>query len=133
MPPPNSPLQILRSADLRPTRQRLSLAKMLFDECDQHVTADSLYNKALSNGVSVSLATVYNTLNQFTKKGLLRHIIVDSNSSYFDTNTSHHHHFFFEETGQLKDIPSNVIKIHGIPSLPDGATIDSIDIIIRVR
>ncbi|MBL95981.1 MAG: transcriptional repressor [Magnetovibrio sp.] len=133
MLPPKSPLQILRSADLRPTRQRLSLAKMLFVECDQHVTADWLYNKALSNGVSVSLATVYNTLNQFTKKGLLRHIIVDSNSSYFDTNTNHHHHFFFEGTGQLKDIPSDVIKIHGIPLLPDGATIDRIDIIIRVR
>ena len=124
----------LRSVGLRPTKQRLKICKILFDRKNTfHFTISDL-QKIIKTKIEekVSLATIYNTLNQFTKKGLLRHIIVDSSCNYFDTNTSHHHHFFFEKNGQLKDIPADVIRVSGIPPLPKGAAIDRIDIIIRV-
>ena len=87
-------LDRLTAAGLRPTRQRLALARLLFDSGDRHVTAEQLHQQAVGNGVKVSLATVYNTLNQFTASGLLREVAVDSRRSYFDTNTELHHHFF---------------------------------------
>ncbi len=95
----------LRAAGLRPTRQRLALARLLFDGADRHVTAEQLHSEARANNVPVSLATIYNTLNQFTEAGILREVVVDALSSYFDTNVSHHHHFFCEEDRNLVDIP----------------------------
>ena len=84
----------LRAANLRPTRQRIALAKLLFGGCDRHVTAESLHTEAIGALIKVSLATVYNTLHQFTNAGLLREIVVNCNRCYFDTNVSEHHHFF---------------------------------------
>ena len=89
----------LRRAGLRPTRQRLSLGWLLFGRGDRHLTAEMLYDEAMRAKVPVSLATVYNTLHQFTEAGLLRQLAVDGSKAYFDTNPSEHHHFFLEEEG----------------------------------
>lgn len=125
-------LDILRAADLRPTRQRLALARLLFEKEDRHVTAESLHEEAIAANIPVSLATVYNTLHQFTAAGLLREITVDATRSYFDTNTSEHHHFFFERSGHLEDIPSDRIAVSDLPTPPHGTRITRVDVIVRV-
>lgn len=126
-------LEKLRLAGLRPTRQRLALARLMFEsEVPRHVTAELLHSEAMASSVPVSLATVYNTLHQFTEGGLLREVIVDSGRSYFDTNTTEHHHFFFEETGMLVDIPASDVLIGQLPDIPDGAMVRSMDLIIRL-
>src|SRR5262245_7982586 len=84
----------LRKAGLRPTRQRLALAQLLFGRGDRHVTAEGLHEEAVGAGMPVSLATVYNTMHQFTAAGLLREVTVDGTRTYFDTNTGDHHHFY---------------------------------------
>ncbi len=122
----------IRSAGLRPTRQRLALAKLLFDNGNRHVTAEILHNESLNNGISVSLATVYNTLNQFTDAGLLREIIVDGDRSYFDTNVSQHHHFYHTESGDLEDIDVEEVVMKQLPDAPEGMAIDRVDVVVRV-
>jgi Fur family iron response transcriptional regulator len=124
-------LELLRSAKLRPTRQRLALARLLFEKGDRHVTAEQLHDEALTAAVPVSLATVYNTLHQFVDTGLLRAVVVDPARSYFDTNIADHHHFFFEETGKLMDIAGDRIEVTNLPVPPEGA-IRRVDVIIRV-
>ena len=126
-------LDRLRDAGLRPTRQRLALAKLLFDECDRHITAEQLHSEALAGNIRVSLATVYNTLHQFTSAGLLREIVVDAGRSYFDTNTTRHHHFFDENSGELSDVPHGQLEVTGIPTAPEGSEIESIDVVVRIR
>ncbi len=126
-------IEKLRDAHLRPTRQRLALARLLFDGGDRHVTAESLHTEALSRNVKVSLATVYNTLHQFTRSGFLREVMVDSARSYFDTNTTHHQHFFCEEDRFLIDIPGEELKVVKLPQPPPGTTVTEVDIVIRVR
>src|SRR5450755_3993700 len=123
----------LRSAGLRPTRQRIELVGLLFGGCDRHMTAESLHAEAARAGVQVSLATVYNTLHQFTAAGLLRQVVVDAARGYFDTNTGDHQHFFLEDEGTLIDIPGEAIKVAGIPSAPPGMTVDRVDVVIRVK
>jgi len=123
----------LREANLRPTRQRIALAKILFEGDNRHITAETLHQEALSLNIRVSLATVYNTLNQFTVAGLLREIGVDTQRCYFDTNTSDHHHFFFEKTNCLEDIKSEEMVLASIPKIPDGTAIKRIDIVIRLK
>ena len=125
-------LDRLAAAGLRPTRQRLALARLLFDSGDRHVTAEQLHQQAVSDNVKVSLATVYNTLNQFTSSGLLREVAVDARRSYFDTNTESHHHFFNQDTAQLTDIPGDAVAVSSLPDAPDGTVIDGVDVIIRV-
>lgn len=125
-------LDLLRAADLRPTRQRLALAKLLFEKGDRHITAEGLHEEALRANVSVSLATVYNTLHQFTAVGLLREIMVDGTRSYFDTNTQEHHHFFFEGSGRLQDIPAERVVVSELPPPPDGTAVCRVDVIVRV-
>lgn len=125
-------LDRLRSAGLRPTRQRLALAKLLFDNGDRHISAEQLHTEALSNNIRVSLATVYNTLHQFTEVGLLREIVVDAGRSYFDTNTSDHHHFFFEGSGKLEDIPGDMVMVTKVPQAPTGTSIRRVDVIVRL-
>ncbi|MEO5337415.1 MAG: transcriptional repressor [Magnetospirillum sp. WYHS-4] len=126
-------LDRLRTAGLRPTRQRLALARILFD-CDhgRHVTAEILHADALNQNIRVSLATVYNTLHQFTEAGLLKEIVVDASRSYFDTGIHPHHHFFYEATGQLEDIMPEQIQIAKLPQAPDGMAIRSIELVIRL-
>lgn len=125
-------VQRLRTAGLRPTRQRLSLAKLLFDGGDRHLTAEQLHDLAREARIPVSLATVYNTLHQFTEAGLLREVVIEAGRSYFDTNVSDHHHFFFEESGQLQDIPGDQIVLPQLPAAPAGTHVARIDVIVRV-
>jgi Fur family iron response transcriptional regulator len=122
----------IRSSGLRPTRQRMALAKLLFGDEDRHVTAEILHLQAQSERVKVSLATVYNTLHQFTAAGLLREISVDGSRSYFDTNTGHHHHFYYEKDGKLRDIPDDVISIDKLPTAPEGTKIKSVDVVVTI-
>ena len=123
----------LRAVGLRPTRQRLALARLLFDNEDRHITAEQLHGEALGADIRVSLATVYNTLHQFTEAGLLREVVVESGRSYFDTNTADHHHFFCEATSKLQDIPGQDVVVSGFPLPPLGTEICRVDVIIRVR
>ena len=122
----------LREAGLRPTRQRVALAELLFRQGDRHLTAETLHEEAQRNAVPVSLATVYNTLHQFTAAGLLREIVVDSQRSYFDTNTSDHHHFFFENSGRLADIPADRIVLARLPDPPKGTRVKRVDVVVRL-
>ena len=126
-------IEKLREANLRPTRQRIALAELMFADGDRHVSAEILHNEALKARVSVSLATVYNTLHQFTEAGLLREIAVDAGRSYFDTNTGDHHHFYFEDDGHLEDISSDDVIVSKLPSAPEGSRISRVDVIIRVN
>ena len=126
-------LEQLRSAGLRLTRQRLALAKLLFGRMDRHVTAEMLHGEAQEARVPVSLATVYNTLHQFTDAGLLKEIMVDSGRSYFDTNTSHHHHFYCETSGELSDIDGEDVTIDLSLEPPLGKEVSGIDVIVRVK
>jgi Fur family transcriptional regulator, iron response regulator len=126
-------LKRLRAAGLRPTRQRLSLARLLLEGGDRHVTAEQLHGEALAAGIRVSLATIYNTLHQFTEVGLLREAVVEPGRSYFDTNIDDHHHFFCEATGELQDIPGHHLMVSGLPAPPAGTAIRRVDIIIRVH
>jgi len=123
----------LRQAGLRPTRQRVELDCLLFRDNDRHVTAESLHDEVSKAGVKVSLATVYNTLHQFTQAGLLRQVIVDAARSYFDTNTGDHQHFFLENEGLLIDIPGETIAVAGVPAPPPGLAVDRVDVVVRVR
>lgn len=123
----------LRGAGLRPTRQRLELAGLLFRDGDRHLTAENLHDDALKAGIKVSLATVYNTLHQFTAAGLLRQVMVDAARSYFDTNIGDHQHFYAEEDGMLIDIPGETIEVAGVPVPPKGTSIDRVDVVIRLR
>lgn len=125
-------LALLRRANLRPTRQRLALARLLFDGGQRHVTAERLHEEATSAGIGLSLATVYNTLHQFTTAGLLREIVVDPSRSYFDTNTCDHHHFFHEASGLLEDIPQGSIVVSNVPPPPKGTSVQRIDVVVRL-
>jgi Fur family iron response transcriptional regulator len=126
-------LQRLKAAGLRPTRQRLALTRILFENGHRHVTAETLHAEAKTAGVDVSLATIYNTLHQFTTVGLLREVVIDTGKAYFDTNTDDHHHFFFEDSGRLADIPGNEVAIANLPIAPDGMEVARVDVVIRLR
>jgi Fur family transcriptional regulator, iron response regulator len=130
---PATALHRLRAARLRPTRQRLALAQLLLGNGNRHITAEQLHGEALAADIKVSLATVYNTLHQFTEAGLLREVVVEPGRSYFDTNTDDHHHFFCEATGKLQDIPGEELAVNGLPLPPAGTEIRRVDVIIRVR
>jgi Fur family iron response transcriptional regulator len=132
-PPLSNALDRLRAVGLRPTRQRLALARLLLENGDRHITAEQLHGEAAGAAIRVSLATIYNTLHQFTEAGLLREVVVEPGRSYFDTNTDDHHHFFCEATGKLQDIPGRDVVISGYPLPPGGTEICRVDVIIRVR
>jgi len=125
-------LDRLQHAGLRPTRQRMALARLLFDQTDRHITAEQLHGEAMEADIRVSLATVYNTLHQFTTAGLLREVVVEAGRSYFDTNVSDHHHFFHEGSGNLEDIPGDAVAITGLPQAPSGTKVSRVDVIIRL-
>jgi Fur family iron response transcriptional regulator len=126
-------IQRLRGAGLRPTRQRVELANLLFKGQDRHVTAEGLHEEISALGLRISLATVYNTLHQFTHAGLLRQVVVDAARGYFDTNTGDHQHFFLEDEGALIDIPGEEIRVAGIPNPPPGMAVDRVDVVVRVK
>jgi len=131
--PVNSLKAKLRKSGLRPTRQRVSLGWLLFGKGDRHVTAELLYEEAVRARVPVSVATVYNTLHQFTEAGLLREVAIDGSKTYFDTNVSHHHHFFIEGENGLVDIPNDLIAVGALPEAPEGMEIDRVDVIVRLK
>lgn len=123
----------LRQANLRPTRQRVALGWLLFGKGDRHVTAEILFEEARIAKVPVSLATIYNTLHQFTSAGLLNEIAIDGPRTYFDTNPTPHHHFLIEETNALIDIPDGHITLAQLPSAPSGCEITRVDVVVRIR
>ena len=124
---------MLRHVGLRPTRQRMALGWILFSKGDRHLTAEMLYEEATRAKVPVSLATIYNTLHQFTDVGLLRQVAVDGSKSYFDTNATDHHHFFVEGEDSLVDIPDNDVLVDKLPPAPEGYDIARIDVVVRLK
>jgi Fur family iron response transcriptional regulator len=125
--------EMLRQVGLRPTRQRMALGWILFGKGDRHLTAEMLYEEASKAKVPVSLATVYNTLHQFTEVGLLRQVAVDGSKTYFDTNNTQHHHFFVEGENALLDIPDSAVIVGESPVPPEGYEIARIDVVVRLR
>jgi Fur family iron response transcriptional regulator len=123
----------VRDAGLRPTRQRVALAGLLFAQGDRHLSAEELHEEALAAGVPVSLATVYNCLHQFTEAGLLRILSVEGARTYFDTNTSDHHHFFVEGENRVYDIAEGPVQVLNLPEPPEGMEIANVDVVVRLR
>ena len=124
---------MLRQVGLRPTRQRMALGWLLFGKGDRHLTAEMLYEEATRAKVPVSLATIYNTLHQFTEVGLLRQLAVDGSKAYFDTNTTTHHHFFIEGRDELVDISAADVVVGKTPAAPEGFEIARVDVVVRLR
>jgi len=124
--------QLLRDAGLRPTRHRLALARMLLLGAHRHVTAEGLYDEATAANLRLSLATVYNTLNQFTDAGLLRRIAADGIKSFFDTNTSVHPHFYLEGEDILVDVAGG-LAFTQVPAPLPGHEITRLDVIVHLR
>jgi Fur family transcriptional regulator, iron response regulator len=123
----------LRAVGLRPTRQRVALGWLLFARGDRHLTAETLFEEAQRARVPVSLATIYNTLNQFSHVGLLRQIAMDGTKSYFDTNVTDHHHFFIEGEDGLVDIPGHDLSVSNLPQPPEGMEIARVEVVVRLR
>ncbi|WP_182084488.1 iron response transcriptional regulator IrrA [Aureimonas sp. ME7] len=123
----------LRASGLRPTRQRVALCNLIFGAGDRHLSAEELHEEAHKAGEPVSLATVYNTLHQFTDAGLVRPISGEGQRTYFDTNTSDHHHFFVESDNTMIDIPDGTITVDNLPEPPEGMEIVNIDVVVRLR
>jgi Fur family iron response transcriptional regulator len=123
----------LRKMGLRSTRQRLALDFMLFGKGDRHVTAEMLYEEAVKAKMPASLATIYNTLHQFTDVGLLRQVAVDGSKTYFDTNVSQHHHFFIESENNLIDIPHSEVVVGRTPTPPEGYEVVRVDVVVRLQ
>ncbi len=125
--------QRLRRVGLRPTRQRVSLGWLLFAKGDRHVSAEMLFEEAMKARVPVSLATVYNTLHQFTEAGLLRELAIDGAKTYFDTDNSEHHHFVVDGENTVIDIPASAIDVAELPLPPAGYEIARVDVVVRLR
>lgn len=125
--------RVLRRVRMRPTRQRLALCRLLYGRGNRHVTAELLHGEAQTENLSVSLATIYNTLHQLTAAGLLRQVIVDGTKIYFDTNTSDHPHYFLQDDGALSDVPGGRVAVTGLPEPPPGTEIERIDVVVRLR
>ncbi|MEP9379542.1 iron response transcriptional regulator IrrA [Aquabacter sp. CN5-332] len=125
--------EMLREVGLRPTRQRLALGWLLFAKGDRHVTAEMLHEEAIRARFPVSLATVYNTLHQFTEVSLLREVAVDGSKTYFDTNASDHYHFYVEGHNELVDIPEQEVMVDRLPEPPEGYEVARVDVVVRLR
>lgn len=126
-------LERLKQAGLRPTRQRLALARLLLEQGDRHVTAEELFHEARSAGIAISLATIYNTLHQFTEVGILREVVAGTGQSYFDTNTTAHYHFYDKSTNTVFDVPDGEVEVSRLPKPPAGTVIERVDVIVRLR
>lgn len=126
-------IEKLTAVGLRPSRQRVLLGDLLFQKGCRHITAEALHREAKAANIEVSLATVYNTLNQFTAANLLREVCVEGGCSYFDTNTANHHHFYCEKTGQLTDIAEDQIDLAKLPFPPTGSAVKRVEVIIRLQ
>jgi len=131
---PKSHIERLRTSGLRPTKQRLSISKILFDRKETfHFTIDKLKKITEKNSKkNISLATIYNTVHAFRKRGYLKEISPKGNKTYFDTNTTNHHHFYDEDTSELIDIKNENVLLSNLPKIPSGKKIKEIDVTIRV-
>ena len=126
----------LRSSKLRPTKQRIKIAELLFNRVKTfHFTIEDL-NKNLNkkdNSENISLATIYNTIESFKKAGHLKEILTNNNTSYFDTNISSHHHFYDDQTNELTDINFNDVEVTKMPHAPKGKKIKDVEVIISLE
>ena len=125
-------LKMLENSPLKLTSQRVSLIKTLFKEGNQHFSAEDVYNKVKNTGVRISLATIYNCLNQFTTHGILKMVKASSDKVYFDTNLKSHHHFFCKTSGELTDIDAKKVRISKLPKIPQGKRLNSIEVIVNI-
>ena len=124
--------KILESGAVKPTRQRLAIARVLFAR-HQHLSADQVMLSANRADTELSKATVYNTLKLFVEKRLIREVVVDPDKVFYDSNTSPHHHFYNIQTGEIIDIDAAEITVAGLPPLPEGKIAEGVDVIIRIR
>jgi Fur family iron response transcriptional regulator len=124
--------EVLRARDITPTHQRIEIAHALFSR-GEHLSADQVL--AIVNGrhSETSKATVYNTLNLFLEKKLIREVIVDPNKVFYDPNIEPHHHFYDIDSGELMDIDAAGVEVNGLPALPEGKVTEGVDIIVRIR
>jgi Fur family iron response transcriptional regulator len=114
------------------TPQRIEIARVLLEK-PQHISADQIIDRLREGGISVSKATVYNTLKLFGERGLVTEIIVDPERRFYDSNTERHHHFYNIDTGKLTDIDCDEVRVTQIPECPDGGSLESIEVLIKVR
>ena len=128
----NKAIKKLENHKIRPTKQRMILSKLLFEKGKRHISAEALYDEVKKEDRKISLATVYNTLKQFTKLGLIREIVVDQNKSIYCTNHESHYHLYIEDENKIVDIPTKNIDL-SIPSIPACLSFHNIDVIVRVR
>ena len=122
----------LRAHGITPTQQRIRIGMALFAKA-QHVSAEQVLTMVNKNHQDVSMATVYNTLGLFAKKGLLHEVIIEANKVFYDTNLETHHHLYHIDSGMLEDISASQIKIEQLPELPAGTILEDVDVIIRLR
>lgn len=122
----------LRTHGINPTHQRIEIANALFSR-QEHLSADQIMTIVNERHSETSKATVYNTLNLFLEKGLIREVIVDPTKVFYDPNTEPHYHMYDVQTGRLTDIDASDIRVSGLPNLPSGMVTEGMDIILRVR
>ena len=125
-------LRVLRDHGINPTRQRVEIAHALFSRCE-HLSADGILAIVNDRACETSKATVYNTLNLFLEKKLVREVIVDPTRVFYDPNTAPHHHFYNVDTGELTDIDESDVHISGLPQLPRGMAVEGVDVIVRIK
>ena len=125
-------LDILKSSPLKVTTQRTRLIEILFKNGDHHFTAEDVYKEVNDNNYKISLATIYNCLNQFTKHEILKSVRLSSDKIYFDTNTKGHHHFFCKSTEKLSDIKSSEVEISSLPKIPKGKKLESVEVVVNI-
>ena len=128
----NKAISKLSSNGIRPTKQRMILAKLLFEKGKRHISAEDLFDEVKQEDRKISLATIYNTLKQFTSLGLIREIVVDQNKSLYCTNKESHYHLYIEDENKVIDIPTKNIDLN-IPSIPACLKLHDVDVIVRIR
>ncbi|MDJ0860743.1 MAG: transcriptional repressor [Gammaproteobacteria bacterium] len=124
--------ELLLSRDITPTQQRLEIGAILFSG-PQHFSAEQVMQLVNQEGAQVSKATVYNTLGLFAEKGLVREVIIDPTKVFFDSNTQPHHHLYDVSTGELSDISADEVALSRLPKLPKNVTVESVEVVVRVR
>ena len=128
----NIAINKLEKNRIRATKQRRILAKLLFDKGKRHISAENLFDEVKKDERKISMATIYNTLKQFTSLGLIREIVVDQNKSLYCNNNQSHYHLYIEDEGKVIDIPTKNINLN-IPSIPACLQLHNIDVIVRIR
>jgi len=128
----NIAIKKIEQSGIRPTKQRRILAKLIFDKGTRHISADNLFDEVRKEDRKISMATIYNTLKQFTSIGILREIVVDQNKSLYCNNNKSHYHLYIEDEGKIVDIPTKNIDLN-IPSMPACLQLHNIDVIVRIR